>query len=244
MDGKMARLGAVLGEEDGGRAHRGRVQCRRSPRGSQGWWWGSWSPAASSQGCLSSSPAQSFASSRPQSWSRLRPCHPCHSPRWPPVRPSRRPREPHLWTSSSSRASGTCSSRSNTCWPSDRYDPPSRYRPPSAAGGTCCPLDRYWPLPLWPGAAAWCSPHCPGPSAPLLSPWCSLLGVFSLSPDATHRLLLVPVSHRMSSDAHSPSCWMTTSRTVCYRLWDRVPGSLWLCKLGHPSLLGQEPFTV
>lgn len=64
---------------------------------------------------------QSFASSRPQSWSRPRPCHPCHSPRWPLQHLSHRPREPHQWTSSSSRASGTCSSRSNTCWPSDRY---------------------------------------------------------------------------------------------------------------------------
>lgn len=64
---------------------------------------------------------QSSASSRPQSWSRPQPWHPCHSPRWPLQHPSRQPREPHQWMSSSSRASGTCSSKSNTCWPSDRY---------------------------------------------------------------------------------------------------------------------------
>lgn len=64
---------------------------------------------------------QSFASSRLQSWSQLLPCHPCHNPHWPLLRPSHQTREPRLWMSSSSRASGTCSNRSSTCWPSDRY---------------------------------------------------------------------------------------------------------------------------
>lgn len=81
---------------------------------------------------------QLSASSRRQSWSQPLPCQPCHSPHWPLLHPSRRPREPRPWTSSSSRASGTCSSRNSTCWPSDRY-------------GACCSssLSTHWP---WTGA--------------------------------------------------------------------------------------------
>ena len=82
-----------------------------------------WTPAASSQGLPLLLSCQSSASSRPRSWNRLPPCLPCPSPRWPLRHPSRQPRAPHPWTSSSSRASGTCSSRSSTCWPSDRYGP-------------------------------------------------------------------------------------------------------------------------
>lgn len=171
------------------------------PSGCQG---DTWTPAAPSQGLPLLLSCQSSASSRPRNWNRLRPCLPCPSPRWPLLHPSHPPRAPRPWTSSSSRASGTCSSRSSTCWPSDRYGPLL----PRGTQHSPLPQVRICALMLITGVStedgdvplprAWCETAVtpPAPPPPLL---CLA---------RTLRLRHPQQGHCIGSDTRTPpSCW-------------------------------------